>query len=556
MLITRENFRSFADISNKELTYIHYRLDLLGPRASASDKPRKGKRESERTLTTLFIGLQVITGKPYIPCDENISLPGNMALLIIEDTKIGMGTVTLPVKKGDILLLGEHYRTRNRVTLPQSVITLLDSDFLRFVYTKVESRLLYKKVVLEALKKYEQLFQLSEEKKTCVQKELHLDKESEIGRGCYGTVYKSAIQDLSIAIKLGKQKKKPKKFTLEEECFREVYFLDRIIRPIIESGICPNLPLLYRYTCCEKCRLIVNERKVNTPCTVMLTELAEGNAKEFFINETEPGPFYSALFQIMAGLHTLQITGQVLSYDIKRHNILVYEIKPGGYWKYTIRGKNYYVPNYGKLFVINDFGISRPMSPIHSDFGEGNEYRLGSRYGIVYNGKIRPLKFTTNSNRESSKFSDIKLGKETIKGAEFILNKKTKKITPEITVDLSTRMRNKLNLAPNITVETLVHFPEIFPCFEFYNDTQDVIRMFTGGKRSTQSGHHHKPDSLPKRLKKELRYYNYKSDSAKDKEFSTNPAHLLAGYFIEDFFGKYTDFTVPRRKVLESYVIE
>ena len=47
-----------------------------------------------------------------------------------------------------------------------------------------------------------------------------------------------------------------------------------------------------------------------------------------------------------------------MHFDIKKENILYYKINEGGYFQYKILDETFYVPNYGYLFVINDF-ISR-----------------------------------------------------------------------------------------------------------------------------------------------------------------------------------------------------
>ncbi|MBT6325916.1 MAG: hypothetical protein HOJ35_08100 [Bdellovibrionales bacterium] len=62
-------------------------------------------------------------------------------------------------------------------------------------------------------------------------------------------------------------------------------------------------------------------------------------------------------------------------------------------------------------------------------------------------------------------------------------------------------------IVPDPTSKDYFENPEILPPFEFYNDLQDVIRCFIGGKRTTQKGYHSKniPNcKLHDRLKKYL----------------------------------------------------
>ncbi|NQX84263.1 MAG: serine/threonine protein kinase [Mycoplasmataceae bacterium] len=58
--------------------------------------------------------------------------------------------------------------------------------------------------------------------------------------------------------------------------------------------------------------------------------------------------------------------------DIKPANILYYKIKSGGYFTYVINGKNYYIPNFGYLIIINDFGIAHIYNPKDKIFNRKN----------------------------------------------------------------------------------------------------------------------------------------------------------------------------------------
>lgn len=68
--------------------------------------------------------------------------------------------------------------------------------------------------------------------------------------------------------------------------------------------------------------------------------------------------WFNALFQIMVGLLALKRYFNMLHTDFHTRNILVYKVKPGGYWKYKIDNKTYYLPNLGYIFLINDFGFA------------------------------------------------------------------------------------------------------------------------------------------------------------------------------------------------------
>ena len=95
----------------------------------------------------------------------------------------------------------------------------------------------------------------------------------------------------------------------------------------------------------------------------------------------------------MAGLHAIQMYGQIKNNDIKSRNILYYNVEPGGFWHYKINKKHFYVPNYGKLFVINDFGVSTLYDPSYQLYPNESTtlFNLGSRYAICNNGIFSPI---------------------------------------------------------------------------------------------------------------------------------------------------------------------
>jgi hypothetical protein len=97
--------------------------------------------------------------------------------------------------------------------------------------------------------------------------------------------------------------------------------------------------------------------------------------------------------------------------------------------------------------------------------------------------------------------------------------------------------------------------PERIPPFEFFDDTQDVIRMFTGGSRTTQRGDH-KRSNAPKEWLKTLDPYNSKSKNYLSLTFSVEPKFVLAGYFIESFFsGKFQSPINPADVCLDTFRI-
>lgn len=68
--------------------------------------------------------------------------------------------------------------------------------------------------------------------------------------------------------------------------------------------------------------------------------------------------WFNALFQIMYSLIALKRYFNMLHTDLHFQNILVYKVKSGGYWKYKLNNKTYYLPNLGYIFVLHDFGFA------------------------------------------------------------------------------------------------------------------------------------------------------------------------------------------------------
>ena len=102
--------------------------------------------------------------------------------------------------------------------------------------------------------------------------------------------------------------------------------------------------------------------------------------------------------------------------------------------------------------------------------------------------------------------------------------------------------------------------PEIIPPFEFAIDTQDCIRVFTGGPRvGIYPREYHTFYDIPISIVTVLKKYN---DRYIKSEFQgiisfNNPEFYVAGYFIEKFFTMEKNYThLPRdEKIIDTYII-
>lgn len=132
---------------------------------------------------------------------------------------------------------------------------------------------------------------------------------------------------------------------------------------LVMAKICPNLPVLYKYFWCPKCRFVNKaiKGKKERPCLLVVNELADGDLKSYMekkIHIWNPTLVENCVFQMAAGLYALEKYYNMTHNDLHYGNVLVHEIAPGGYWHYKIDGKNYYVPNLGYLFVLWDLGMA------------------------------------------------------------------------------------------------------------------------------------------------------------------------------------------------------
>jgi serine/threonine protein kinase len=490
----------------------------------------------ERLIEKLTTGLAVATGKIYKPKSVD-NQQGSLACIILQNEIVTFKkhkSFSLPCKAGSVIILGPLFRKKWEYTLPELSIKLYEENYLPSIYLDIKKRLKYMKKIQKTIKKTD-----------CPQKNMDLQL---LGTGSYGNVFKTGNYSEVFALKMTKLKpeavKSPYNFSLSS--WHEIYLLENIIKKLIEKGICPNLPLMYDKFMCNSCDLKFDDKIHKLPCSVISLELADGNLKNYLQTEnTTIEELYSCLFQIMAALHTIQYYAQILNFDIKKENILFYNVIPGGYWKYTIKNRDYYVPNYGKLFVLNDFGLSRTMSPDYPLYKtlEEDRFRLGSRYAIIKDGVFHP--FNSKKGVEI-RWVDHNGEVNFSKGSEFKLQRGTKNLVNDIPKELKSYYRNN-------SIDFFKH-SEIIPPFEFYNDTQDVIRMFAGGKRTTQKGYHRAPKSVPKKFIKKLSEYIGEGESMKDGVFNINPNQVLASYFIESFFGDYR-VRPEGAKIIGSYVI-
>lgn len=520
------------------------------------------KKINKFTLACLTVGLAQVTGKVFRTKREK-NPPGPAAYVFLKKCKFTIRNrktgkkIRVDGGKGAVVIFGGMFREEWTYRTPKCIINMYEENPLPYIYLSTEERFKYSAKVKRALAKIEALPVWKQRVHD------HLDLTM-LGKGSYGNVYKSEVDNMKFAVKFSKLKPEAldEAFSRYVTSWYEVHFLREILRPVIRKNVCPNLPLIYDEFTCDNCLLHINDENIHAPCVITVVELAKGDLKHY-LRDLKPtqDEIYSALFQIMAGIHAIQLHGQIMNYDVKKENILFYRVEPGGYWHYKIHGKNFYVPNYGYLFILNDFGISRSMSPKYPLYKSKNDvtFRLGSRYAMVKGGKFVPLNapYQPDLDGKTEVSSTITWDDGLIsKGAQFRMYRKDNSVIP-IDVEMSKGMKSYLRskkISTDPTTKTFFLKPEIIPPFEFYNDTQDGIRMFLGGKRTTQKGYHRRYPKITKDIANALEPFNGKGEGMKDHIFSTDPAQVLAGYFIEKFFTQHTNYRkIPKTPKLATY---
>jgi hypothetical protein len=460
------------------------------------------------------------------------------------------------------LLCSSMKKIPNRVKLPYS---------LKFIYTKTKLRVALSEVIRRGLQGIHKYIKQGDQ---CINinninylsdyiKILHL-----IGKGDWGNIYSACLKNeydkqyysrrecRKFALKMARitQEEYENPYTSYSLAWYEIWMLKDIFKPLIINNICPNLPLYMDTFLCKKCEFIFRKGdKESHPCITNIMELASGDFYSLLKEEKMSDEhLFSALFQIMAAVHAIQMTGQILNNDIKGKNIIYYDIIPGGYWIYKINDIKFYVPNMGKLFVLTDFGVSTLFNPNFQLYRSKKNitFNLGSRYAININGKFSPLnsEFHRTSQGKANKgvkivWSDGKISQ----GGKFRVDRQSGRILNNNTLLTSAQKSYLFRKGVGINPRKWEFFeiPHLIPPFEFYNDVQDVLRTFLGGKRTTQRGNHTTFSTVSNKFRDIVRPYMGKAVNSQENNFSLNSYEVLAGDFITKFF---TDIYSYRKK--------
>lgn len=161
----------------------------------------------------------------------------------------------------------------------------------------------------------------------------------------------------------------------------EFNILKEVTKIVIERRN-PHFPIMYYNFNCSKPESnkelpkLINKKGYD----IYINELANGDAK-MFVHEhySNDKKLNNALMQIFISIYSFHCIGY-LHNDTHWGNFLYHKIKPGGYIKYIINGKELYLENVGYLWVIWDFGAVEKIT------GQTSTYRITRDYQEILNG--------------------------------------------------------------------------------------------------------------------------------------------------------------------------
>jgi hypothetical protein len=190
-----------------------------------------------------------------------------------------------------------------------------------------------------------------------------LVKNHILGSGWQGTVYKYCNDTHCLAIKKLYLDKKQAKYIDDIYNKRALkfgpyieYVSGKLLNQLVLQNICPHFVLNYNQTTKERTNDICND--IYPYSMLHYNELInDGVLFSDWISKSHAIIYhYNIYFQIMISLYAIQKYFNLTHLDLHADNIIIKNVKKGGYWKYILHNKEYYIPNLGYQIYIIDFG--------------------------------------------------------------------------------------------------------------------------------------------------------------------------------------------------------
>lgn len=361
------------------------------------------------------------------------------------------------------------------------------------------------------------------------------------------------------------------------DAWDEINIMKPYLNSLVERGICPNVPYVYANLICNTCNFVLknpacgkNINKPSVPCSTILMELASGTLSNWAPVSIDDQ--YACIFQCMAGVHAIQKYFQFSNGDIKAINILYTKCTPGGYWEYVINGKSYYVPNFGGVFTVNDYGLGKCYDlslPVCTRVQIKPKPRTNDKIAdfrpfIVVNNKLTQIDYSVKQHFIARKYNGKLAPRIVLQNKSAVTaayDPATKGGSIPYSVSLSSEQRNVLeqnSIPTDATNPDFFSNSSVVPYLSMYEDTQDMIRTFYGNniERTTQEGTHSSigiDPSITSRLAQYLFPVKNLSIRVMDTSFIT-PQNLIAGCFIDEFFQNMFQVK-PGGPLLQRFVI-
>lgn len=188
------------------------------------------------------------------------------------------------------------------------------------------------------------------------------EKVETIGQGEQGKVYKYCNDTNCIAVKKFYIKEAASKYLdnpFNKNALKYNYYIElvsnRLINRLVLENICPHFLLNYGHDYSERYGICDDKYPYNF---YHYNEFLENNELwcDFIKKNIVIKDYYILYFQIFYSLYVLEKYFNLYHLDLFPTNILIKKIKKGGYWKYIIDDKIYYLENRGFIIYIIDFG--------------------------------------------------------------------------------------------------------------------------------------------------------------------------------------------------------
>ena len=185
----------------------------------------------------------------------------------------------------------------------------------------------------------------------------HLDTaspESILGEGTDGIAYKIETKKCKLAV-IKKYKPNPSnKINRIHRIINETK-ISLLVRNLIIKNICPNFIYMYHSTITHK----IKNNFLNNDNMFILLEYCDTDLKKFLDGPLMLTKVYdSIIFQILIAIYAFQTYYTGIHYDLAPNNIFIKYINKNIVNNYNINGIDFYVPTYGYLVLMADFGFA------------------------------------------------------------------------------------------------------------------------------------------------------------------------------------------------------